>query len=175
MRKVFRSATAVVLAAVLVAGLCAAAPAQSMMDKVMGLLGTGGTAEAADFELPAVDGTRVRLSDYLGKKPVLLYFWAIWCPACRSVKPEVARLRREIADDRLEILAINVGSGESFTKVKRYQKAHPMPFKVLYDGNSTVTQAYRVQGIPLFVIVDKEGKVVYRDHQLPGDMDRYVN
>ncbi|SMC16363.1 Peroxiredoxin [Desulfacinum hydrothermale DSM 13146] len=175
MRKVLQSVGVVLVTAVLVAGTGSVASAESMMEKVLGLVGAGTSAEAADFELPAVDGSRVRLSDFRGKKPVLLYFWALWCPACRAMKPEVAELRHEISDDRLEILAINVGSGESFTKVKRYQKAHPMPFKVLYDGNSTVTQAYGVRGIPLLVIVDKEGKVVYRDHQLPGHIERYLD
>ncbi len=149
--------------------------AGSMFDKVFQLVGTQPMEEAADFELPSVDGNRIRLSDYRGKSPVLLYFWAIWCPSCRSVKPEVVKLRREIDPTRLEILAINVGSGDSFAKLKRYQQAHPMPFKVLYDGNSAVSQAYQVRGIPLFVVVNKDGKVVYRDHQLPRDIRKYLD
>ncbi len=147
---------------------------QSLVDTVMSLVGTKGSSEPVDFDLPSTDDTRVRLSDYRGKKPVLLYFWAIWCPACQAVKPEVAKLRARIREEQLEILAVNVGAGDSFERVQRYQKAHPMPFKVLYDGDGAAMKAFEVRGVPLFVIVDKNGAIVYRDHQLPSDIQRFI-
>lgn len=147
--------------------------AQSVVDKVMSLVGSQGS-RVADFELPTTDGQKVRLSDYRGKKPVLLYFWAIWCPSCQAVKPEVANLRKQTREDQLEILAVNVGSGDSFERVQRYQNAHPMPFKVLYDGDGEAMKVFQVRGIPLFVLVDKDGTIVYRDHQLPSDIRRLI-
>lgn len=132
-------------------------------------------SEAPDFELPDIEGGSVALAEYRGKRPVLLYFWATWCPSCRAVKPDLIQLRARTKPDELEILAINVGSGDSLTKVKRYQKKHPLPeIRVLYDNNGRVAQKYAVQGIPLFVLIDKAGKVVYRDHQLPTDFHTYL-
>lgn len=148
--------------------------AQSVLDKVLNLVGSHGLKESADFELPSTDGAQVRLSEYRGKKPVLLYFWAIWCPSCQAVKPEVAKLRAQIREDQMEILAVNVGSGDSFERVQRYQKAHPMPFKVLYDADGAAMKVFEVRGVPLFVIVDKDGVIVYRDHQLPSDIRRFI-
>ncbi len=150
------------------------APAQSLLDKVMSLVGPHGSQGPVDFELPSMDGVPVRLSDYRGKKPVLLYFWAIWCPSCQAVKPDVAKLRTQTREDQLEILAVNVGSGDSFERVRRYQNAHPVPFKVLYDGEGAAMRAFDVRGIPLFVVVDKDGEIVYRDHQLPSDIRRFI-
>lgn len=150
------------------------ASGQSLLDTVMSLAGTKGSSEPMDFELPSTDDARVRLSDYRGKKPVLLYFWAIWCPACQAVKPEVVKLRARIREEQLEILAVNVGAGDSFERVRRYQNAHPMPFRVLYDGDGAAMKAFEVRGIPLFVIVDKNGAIVYRDHQLPSDIQRFI-
>lgn len=150
------------------------APAQSLLDRVMGLVGSHGSQGPADFDLPSMDGARVRLSDYRGKKPVLLYFWAIWCPSCQAVRPDVAKLRTQTREDQLEILAVNVGSGDSFERVRRYQNAHPVPFKVLYDDDGTAMKVFEVRGIPLFVIVDKDGAIVYRDHQLPSDIRRFL-
>lgn len=159
-------------------GLClwASSPvfAQSMIDKVLGLVGGSGVSAPKDFDLPSTEGERVRLSEYRGKKAVLLYFWAIWCPSCQAVKPELVKLRQKTPEDQLEILGINVGSGDSFERVQRYQKAHPMPFKILYDADGVVTRAFDVRGIPLFVVVDKNGTIVYRDHQLPSDIRRII-
>ncbi|MEJ5363682.1 MAG: TlpA disulfide reductase family protein [Desulfosoma sp.] len=145
----------------------------SLVDKVMSLVGSQGS-RAADFDLPSTDGQRVRLSDYRGKRPVLLYFWAIWCPSCQAVKPEVAKLRKQTREDQLEILAVNVGSGDSFERVQRYQNAHPMPFKVLYDETGEAMKAFEVRGVPLFVLVDRDGAILYRDHQLPSDIRRFI-
>lgn len=160
--------------------LCAAhdAPAEggSYFSKVMELLGRKDLSVAEDFQLTEVTrGMPVRLNDYRGKRPVLLYFWAIWCPACQSVKKELAEFRRKTPEERLEILAINVGSGDSLDRLERYQKAHPVPFPVLYDDGSRVTESYGVQGIPLFVLVDRNGRIVYRDHTLPDNYVEYLD
>lgn len=134
---------------------------------------SGSDSETKDFKLPSVDGSYMRLSDYQGKKPVLLYFWATWCPACMEVKSQVLRLRKKIDREEMEILAINVGSGDSFERVKRFQQAHPMPWPVLYDEEGKMSSSFGVQGIPLFILFNEEGETVYRDHTPPGSPKRF--
>jgi peroxiredoxin len=129
---------------------------------------------AKDFQLKDLDGAQVRLSDFRGKQSVLLYFWASWCPSCISIKPQVAKLRSNVSRDRLEILAINVGAGDTLERLMQFQKGHPSTYPVLYDDGGKVSTAYQVQGIPLFVLIDKEGAVVYRNNQLPGDIEKYL-
>ncbi len=134
-----------------------------------------GAYQAPDFELPDLNGKMVALRQFRDERPVLLYFWATWCPACRASKPALIKLRTQTKEDELAILAINVGSGDSLEKLKLYKKAHPMPIKILYDNNSKVSQIYQVRGIPLFVLIDKDGNIVYRDHVLPRDYRKYLN
>ncbi|NLI81168.1 MAG: TlpA family protein disulfide reductase [Deltaproteobacteria bacterium] len=129
---------------------------------------------AIDFELQDLNGNDVRLSKFRGESHVLLYFWATWCPYCLAVKPELKKIRERIASKDLEILAINVGGGDSLERLKKYQEGHPVPWSVLYDGNGGVTRAYQVQGIPLFILVDKEGKITFRDNMLPSDITKYM-
>jgi peroxiredoxin len=127
----------------------------------------------SDFKLPSVDGSWVQLSKYKGKKSVLLYFWATWCPACIEIKPQVMQLREKIAEEKLEILAINVGTADSFNRVKKFQKGHPVPWPVLYDKEGQIASSYGVQGIPLFILVNKAGETVYRGHEPPRNPKRY--
>jgi peroxiredoxin len=129
---------------------------------------------AKDFELKDLSGVSVRLSDFRGKQAVLLYFWASWCPGCVAVKPQVAKLRSSVSRDRMEILAINVGSGDTLERLTQYQKGHPTPYPVLYDDGGKVSRAYQVQGIPLFILIDKEGSLIYRNFQLPSDIEQYL-
>jgi cytochrome c biogenesis protein CcmG, thiol:disulfide interchange protein DsbE len=124
---------------------------------------------APDFELQDLNGTSVPLHSFKGQKPVLLYFWASWCPYCMAVRPAVINLRNGVDGKDLEILAINVGGGDSLAKVKKFQEVHPAPYTTVYDGDGKAVRAYRVQGIPHFVLIDKNGSVKYRGSELPPD------
>ena len=138
------------------------------------LLGTDSKTKAPDFELKDLNGTSVKLSDYKGQRPVLLYFWATWCPYCIEAKPNLAKLRQEIDPKEMEILGVNVGGGDSLERVKRYQEGHPAPYPILFDAQGKVSRSYGVQGIPLFIIVDKEGSEVYRGNNFPENPMKYL-
>jgi thiol-disulfide isomerase/thioredoxin len=146
-----------------------AAGADEFKNRVLlaGLFDSGKKGPAPEFELQDLNGTTVKLSQYRGNRPVMLYFWATWCPACMSMKPHIAKVREKVPAADLEILGINVGEGDSLEKVKRYQEGHPATYPILYDTGSKVSRAYRVQGIPLFVLVDKDGQIVYQGNDLP--------
>jgi len=124
---------------------------------------------APDFQLQDLKGTNVTLSQFKGQKPVLLYFWATWCHFCMAARPEVIELRKATGLDDIAIIAINVGKGDSLAKVKRFEEADPAPYIVLYDPDSKVTQSFRVEGIPHFILLDKTGEIKYEGSQLPSD------
>ncbi len=122
---------------------------------------------APDFELQNTKGSNVSLSQVEGQGPVLLYFWATWCHYCKATRPDIIKMKK--ANPDLQVLAINVGSGDSLAKVQRYEEDNPAPFTVLYDSDSKVTRSYKVEGIPHFVLLDKTGAVKYSGNRLPSD------
>lgn len=122
---------------------------------------------APDFELKDLRGNTVRMSAFKGQKAVLVYFWATWCPYCLKAKPEVAELRKENSESDLAILAINVGGSDSLERIKRFNEVNPAPWPVLYDKDGDISRSYHVQGIPLFVLVNKGGNIVYIGNTLP--------
>lgn len=130
-------------------------------------------ARAADlapgFTLPSIDGTQVSLSQFKGNKPVLIEFFATWCHFCQALRPKMDEFRKSIPESKLAVVAIDVGSGDSFEKLKRYEKDNPSPYTVLYDDGSKVTRAYGVEGIPHIVLVDKNGVIKYQGSELPSD------
>jgi peroxiredoxin len=129
---------------------------------------------APDFELSDLNGSSVRLSKFKGDRPVLLYFWATWCPYCIAAKPQIAQLREKFAQKEMEIFGINVGEGDSLERLKRFQEGHPVTWPILYDTGGKVSRTYHVQGIPLFILVDKEGNVVYRSTSPPANPREYL-
>lgn len=107
-----------------------------------------------DFELEDLQGNKVSLSDFKGKK-VFLNFWATWCPPCKAEMPDIEKYYQETKDSDVVILAVNVGDDkktvESFIKDKGYN------FKVLLDTTGEVSQMYRVTGIPTSYFINTEG------------------
>lgn len=74
-----------------------------------GKVSTPGVAQpgskAPDFDLPGIDGGRVRLADYAGR-PVVLNFWASWCFPCRKEFPELRRIAADYRDDGLAVIGV---------------------------------------------------------------------
>src|SRR5690606_6881411 len=114
-----------------------------------------GAVEAPDFALPDLtDGVR-RLSDHRGR-PVLVAFWAVWCPPCRRELGTLAELRARVADTGIEVLAVNVR--DSRERVADFLARHPAPgLPVLIDGTRATARAWHVQALPVAYAVDRLG------------------
>jgi peroxiredoxin len=126
----------------------------------------------ADFTLPDLDGRQVTLGRFLGKKPVLLVFWATWCPECMTAIPEINALTAGPLAGKLQVLGLDFG--ESREKVARAVASRGIRYPVLLDLRGQVARAYGVVGIPTYVLIDRRGNVTYRGHVLPGDISRYL-
>ncbi|WP_198264467.1 peroxiredoxin family protein [sulfur-oxidizing endosymbiont of Gigantopelta aegis] len=114
---------------------------------------------APDFSLQDMDGKTHKLSDYRGQ-PVIINFWATWCPPCREEMPSMERAWNKIKDQGIAMLAINVGESEDaiFTFTGNY----PVSFTLLLDTTGTITEQWPVKGLPTTFVVSPEGKLVYR-------------
>lgn len=116
--------------------------------------------EAPNFTLTDLEGNSVTLSDLKGKV-VFLEFWATWCPPCRESLPHTQSLSQheKAKSDDLVVLAIN--AREEVEQVKQFMKEKGFTFHVLLDKDGAVLDKYKVQGIPTFVLIDREGKVAW--------------
>ena len=125
-----------------------------------------GDKEWVDFTLPDAGGREVSLGPFIGKKPVLLVFWATWCPHCNESVPVINRMHTEPpTSETLTILALDFM--ESREKVSAFIASKKVAFPVLLDRSGSVARKYRVVGIPTYILIGRDGRVVYRDHDLP--------
>ena len=98
-----------------------------------------GQVEAPEFALPDLAGKVQRLSAFRGR-PVLVNFWAVWCPPCRRELAELAELRKSLADTPFEILAVNLG--DSVERIKTFLANYPAPnLPILLDADKTSAAA----------------------------------
>jgi len=128
-------------------------------------------ATAVDFALDDIEGNRFRLSDHLGKKVIVLDFWATWCDPCKASMPHLIELYEKHKDDGLLVVGISIDGPESIAQVKRDVAQMGMTFPVVLDTESRVVANYNPRrSAPYSVVIDKNGHVVKRhDGYTAGD------
>lgn len=114
---------------------------------------------APAFELLGADGTTHSLAAMQGK-PVIVNFWATWCPPCRAEMPSMQRAWEQLKDDGVLLVAINVG--ESKEEIDAFLADVPVSFPLPMDETMGVSQAWPMKGLPTTFVVDPEGRLVYR-------------
>lgn len=107
-----------------------------------------------------LDGNAVDLGQWIGSKPVLLEFWATWCPLCEALLPRMAAAHGRYGD-RVEFIAVAVAVNQSQRSIKRHLARHPLPFRVLWDDGGEATRAFMAPTTSYIVVLDAEGRVVY--------------
>ena len=112
-------------------------------------------ALAPDFTLPTPYGETVKLNELRGQ-PVLVNFWATWCPPCRRQMPYLQAAFEEKGQE-VKFIAINVGEGSG--TVRQYIDYTGIGFTVALDRNRAVASAYNIRIYPTTFLVDEKGVI----------------
>lgn len=120
---------------------------------------------AASFSLPTLDGKEVELETFAKDKVTLLVFGTTWCPSCRHEIPHLKEYYSELKDDGLNVLGIDIQ--ESAKKVKSLMDKNEVNYPVALDSKAVAARLYKVVGIPLNIILDRNGVIVYKANALP--------
>ncbi|HAX62386.1 MAG TPA: hypothetical protein DCX95_07545 [Elusimicrobia bacterium] len=126
--------------------------------------------KSVDFSLQVLSSTETfKLSNYDGKNPVLVNFFATWCPYCVQEIPELNKIHNEYGRKGLFIVSINVQERES--KIADFAKRKKILYKILLDANAEVAKKFKVYGIPTNILIDSKGVIVFRGNNLPDEKD----
>lgn len=165
--------TASLRAALLVLGLLSVpSMAYAQANGAVGLpIGT----TAPSVEIEDLSGQPVPVSDQVGRRPVVLEFWATWCPICKALMPRMTAAY-DTYQSRVDFVAVAVGVNESPRSIRRHLADHAMPYRVLWDGRGAATRAYRAPTTSYVVILDANGRVAYTgvgaDQDISGALER---
>jgi peroxiredoxin len=116
-------------------------------------------ALAPDFKLSNLQGQAVSLRSLRGR-PVLINFWATWCPPCRSELPALRSAYAQYHEQGLEILAVDVK--EDSKTVAAFATELELTFPILLDDKGIVAAIYQVRGTPTSLFVGPDGVVAAR-------------
>lgn len=123
-----------------------------------------------DFVVYDENFNKVRLSDYIGR-PVVVNFWASWCPPCKAEMPAFNEISNKYTKDQLAVLMVDMTDGqrETVDTAKKFIKDNSYNMNVLFDKDSSASVNYNILTIPRTLFIDKNGYVV-EDHS--GDITK---
>lgn len=133
------------------------APTLMRAQDVIGIA-VGETPPAVTLE--SLNGDSVALSQWIGKKPVIVEFWATWCPICAELLPRMEAAQKKYGN-RVEFLVVAVAVNQSKNSVRRHLEKSPMPFTFLWDGNGAAVRAFQAPNTSYIAALDATGRVTY--------------
>lgn len=167
----------VTAAATLLAAWAATGPrplhAQAAEDEIG--LRRGATPPAAVVQ--DLEGRPVNLGEVVGRKPVLVEFWATWCQICAALLPRMEAAQRRYGS-LVEFLVVGVGVNQTRDTMRRHIARHAMPFRFLFDANGAAVRAFEAPATGYVVVLDARGRVAYTgagtDQDIEGAVRRVV-
>jgi peroxiredoxin len=113
---------------------------------------------APEFNLPAFGGGTISLGELQGQ-PVVINFWASWCPPCRSEMPALQRVHEEFKDEGLVILGINAANQDRMSDAIDFAKQKNLTFPIVFDTGGRASNDYEVRSLPTTFFVDGQGRI----------------
>ncbi len=113
---------------------------------------------APDLVLESYSGADVSLSKLHGK-PIILNFWASWCPPCRAEMPDFQEAWEEYRGTDLQIISVNSTQQDSLPAISSFVAAHKIEFPILLDKNGYASVSYQVHSLPSTFFINRDGVI----------------
>ncbi len=114
---------------------------------------------APDFISKSIDNKKITLSEYQGKKNVLIIFWATWCSPCLEEIPIIKRIREKYSGENLEIIYVSYAS--DYLKYLKFIKEKKMNWINIYNDVDLINSYGGYKAIPRIYLINTFGKIVY--------------
>lgn len=129
-----------------------------------GQVAAGTSQPAPDFTLAKLGGGQVSLAEYRGKKPVIVDFWATWCPNCRRDMPNLNRFYQKY-EDQIAVIGINLQEPES--AASKFIAERGILFPIALDPAGLASGSFGIRYTNTHILIDKQGNIV---KFIPGDI-----
>jgi len=105
-----------------------------------------------------LSGAQFNLAEYnYSGKPLLLHFWATWCPVCKLEEASIESLSRDYP-----VITVAMQSGDENT-LQEYMNSEDLSFAVIADDNSVLANRFGLKAVPVSFILNSQGKIVFTE------------
>ncbi len=117
-------------------------------------------ATAPDAVVESMQGAPMDLAGFYGDKPVVLEFWATWCPLCKQLEPAM-HAAREKYDGMVTFVSVGVAANQTPERQMAHATKQKMGGAFVFDRDGKATAAFGVPHTSYVVVIDRNRKVVY--------------
>ena len=117
---------------------------------------------APDFTMQDQEGSMVKLSEMIDNgKPIVMNFWASWCPPCKNEMPDFEKVYQELGEEvQFVMVDLTDGRRETVEIGSQYIEEQGFTFPVFFDVNQEGAINYRMHSIPVTIFINKDGYMV---------------
>ncbi|MFZ4484125.1 MAG: TlpA family protein disulfide reductase [Chthoniobacterales bacterium] len=120
-------------------------------------------ADMAGQKLPTTSLNYVGKTPDIKGKPLLLEFWATWCPPCRKSIPHLNEIYAKFKDRGLAVVGV---TDEPEMVIRKFQKENPMDYPVATDTGGRLSNKLGIESIPTAFLINKAGEIVWQGHPM---------
>ncbi|MEP6621065.1 MAG: TlpA disulfide reductase family protein [bacterium] len=117
-------------------------------------------AEAPSARVMTLDGKATELSSFYDGKPVVLEFWATWCPLCKQLEPTMKAARERHASD-VNFVGVGVNPNQTVDTQRAFVEKQHLAGKYVFDAEGAAVKAFSVPHTSYVVVLDRNRRVVY--------------
>jgi len=128
--------------------------------------------KAKVFSLEDNLGGKVDVAEFIGKKPVIFFFWTTWCPHCRQQIKHLKEEETNIRQAGIELILVDID--ESREQVSRFLRTSGGAFTSLLDPDAKIAEMYMIVGVPTFIVVGEDGIIRFHDNLFPGNYRKII-
>lgn len=136
---------------------------RSLSGKVTPQQSTASASEqsAPDFTVQDAGGKSISFSSFQGR-PVVLNFWASWCPPCKAEMPDYEKMYQQYASKGVVFMMVNMtdGSKETVSTAQKFLKDNQYTFQAYFDVEGSASETYGISSIPDSVFINKNGEII---------------
>lgn len=128
------------------------------------------TNRLPSLTIELIDGRQTTLHQLVTEGPMLIDFWALWCAPCLKAMRHLDAFHKKYATENFRVLAINLDTERSRSKVRSYVRSRGYSFLVALDPAQESYRRLNGNAMPFTVLVDSSGEIVYKHTgYVPGD------
>lgn len=120
-----------------------------------------------------LDGTPANITQFLGKTPVVVEFWATWCPLCKKLEPQF-KASQEKHGAAVVFLSVGVPTNQTRERQLAYVKDRSLGGTFVFDSASNAVNAYNVPHTSHVLVVDRQGVIVYNGTGTAQDLEAAI-
>nr|WP_321234144.1 TlpA disulfide reductase family protein [uncultured Psychroserpens sp.] len=129
--------------------------------------------KAPEWALGNSDKVNVSSRQLLGKI-VLLDFWASWCSPCWQIMPTINKIKTDYKQKNLAVYGINVWENPKLNLKEYLNKKGLNTYENLFDTDASVAKSFKIASLPLVVLIDENGTILYINNGMDTDMDKNI-